>query len=119
MSETLDALKVFGCDVTGALDRFMNDEELYILCLQKVTQDASYQGLKEMLYAGDKERAFDYAHTLKGVLSNLGLTPLYEIITEIVERLRHNRGDLSELVPLYEKLQEKNRQLELLLNQHT
>ena len=37
--------------------------------------------------------AFDAAHTLKGVLSNMGLTPLYDCVSAIVEPLREGRFD--------------------------
>ena len=37
---------------------------------------------------GDTATAFDAAHTLKGVLANVGLTPLYNTTVEIVEPLR-------------------------------
>ena len=33
---------------------------------------------------------FEIAHTLRGVLGNLALTPLYEIMNEITELLRDN-----------------------------
>ncbi|MBR5658308.1 MAG: Hpt domain-containing protein, partial [Lachnospiraceae bacterium] len=36
----------------------------------------------------DLKGAFEAAHALKGVLGNLSLTPLYEIVCEITELLR-------------------------------
>lgn len=38
--------------------------------------------------ARDYTAAFEAAHTLKGVVGNMGLTPLYQAVCEIVEPLR-------------------------------
>ena len=38
--------------------------------------------------SGDRKEAFEAAHSLKGVLGNLSLTPLYEPTSEMTELLR-------------------------------
>ncbi len=44
------------------------------------------------------EHAFDQAHTLKGVAGNMGLTPLFTVICNIVEPLRaHQYSNLDAL----------------------
>lgn len=52
--------------------------------------------------------AFDYAHALKGVTSNVGLTPLYNCIVEIVEPLRNGKTDNldDKLCELFKKREE-------------
>ena len=40
------------------------------------------------LHVVDLDAAFEAAHALKGVLGNLGLTPLYEPVAEMTECLR-------------------------------
>lgn len=98
----LEELKNWGCDIDGALERFVGDEELYKTCLYTVLDDKAFSGLGEALYAGQVKEAFDYAHTLKGVLANMGLTPMYDITVRIVEPLR--TGDAEGLFALYEEL---------------
>mgnify|MGYP003313258655 CR=1 FL=1 len=57
--------------------------------------------------------AFDYAHTLKGVFANLGLTPMFVIIEQIVEQLRS--GSAYQLEQPYEALLEANENLKRIL----
>lgn len=71
-------------------------------CLQMVLEDTSFEKLKLALDAKNVKEAFDCAHTLKGVLGNVGLTPLYEKTIEIVEPLR--KGDCEGLTEKIEEL---------------
>lgn len=98
----LEELKNWGCDIDGALERFVGDEDLYRTCLYTVLSDKAFDGLGETLRAGQVKEAFDYAHTLKGVLANMGLTPMYDITVRIVEPLRAGNGE--GLLPIYEEL---------------
>lgn len=104
MSTLLEVLKDWKCDVDGAMERFMGDEELYRTCLNAVLVDKSFAGLGAALEEGAVKEAFDHAHTLKGVLANMGLTPMYDITVRIVEPLRN--GDSEQLLPVYEELME-------------
>ncbi len=98
----LEELKKWGCDIDGALERFVGDEELYTTCLYTVIEDKAFAGLGESLRTNHIKEAFDYAHTLKGVLANMGLTPMYDITVRLVEPLRI--GDAKNLLPVYEEL---------------
>lgn len=88
MGTLIEEIRAYGADVDGALERFLDDEDLYEKCLLTFVDDESFAGLKEALDGKDYEQAFNCAHTLKGVAANLGLTPLYEAIVGIVEPLR-------------------------------
>lgn len=98
----LEELKNWGCDIDGALERFVGDEELYKTCLYTVLSDKAFEGLGEALRTGQVREAFDYAHTLKGVLANMGLTPMYDVTVRMVEPLR--AGNADGLLPVYEEL---------------
>ncbi len=100
----LEELKKWGCDIDGALERFVGDETLYETCLYTVLDDKAFPALGEALRANQVKEAFDYAHTLKGVLANMGLTPMYEIMVRLVEPLR--AGKAEGLLPVYEELLE-------------
>lgn len=114
MERLLNELKVWGCDVEGAMERFLEDEELYYSCLEMLVEDEELKRLGEELEEGETEEAFDCAHTLKGVIGNMGLTPMFEIIVRIVEPLR--TGRVENLEPVYEELVEAKDYLKGLLD---
>jgi HPt (histidine-containing phosphotransfer) domain-containing protein len=93
MSELLSGLQGWGCDVSGAMERMLGDEEFYMEYLHLTVTDGEFDKLGQALERNDARAAFDAAHTLKGVLSNMGLTPLYDCVSAIVEPLREGRFD--------------------------
>ena len=113
MAKIFDKLDQWGCDTIGAMDRFLEDEELYVTCLETVITDEAFEKLGQALKEQKIQDAFEYAHTLKGVLANLGLTPMFVLAEEIVEPLRAGKGE--NLLPVYEKLLEANEYLKQIL----
>lgn len=109
----LKRLVEWGCDISGALPRFVGDEEFMLECIEQVSTDPAFEALGESIAKGEVANAFDAAHTLKGILANTGLTPLYEIIVRIVEPLR--AGKISGLEPIYADLINNREQLKQLL----
>lgn len=93
MNVIIDGLGKWGCDIGGALARFIGDEELYTECLFEFAKDAAFSKLAEAIENGDADVSFDCAHTLKGVAANLGLTPMLERISALVELLRTGSMD--------------------------
>lgn len=86
-----------GVDLNKTMDRFMNNEALYLKFLKRFPEDPNYVQLKEHISAGAYEEAFRDAHTLKGVAGNLGLDPFYKIVSELTEDLRSREyGRLDE-----------------------
>ena len=106
-------LKNWGCDVDGAMERFLEDEELYVSCLQMVVSDANFEKIGTTLKEKEIEQAFDASHTLKGVFANLGLTPMLLLAERIVEPLR--KGSEENLWEEYEALLGANEQLKTIL----
>lgn len=78
----------YGADYDATMPRFMGNETLYLKLLNMMFQDDNLQKLGVAISAKDITGAFVAAHTLKGVVGNMGLKPLYEAICEIVEPLR-------------------------------
>lgn len=112
MDKRLIELKSWGCDIDGAMERFLDDEEFYFECYAKVLEDPGFEYLKEAIEKHDVRLGFENAHTLKGVVANLGLTSLYKIISDIVEPLRVGREDgIAE--KYQELLKERERYLRL------
>lgn len=88
MEDKMNQLREYGADVDGALERFVDDTELYVQCLNAFEEEEAFALLGEAIKNQQYEEAFNQAHTLKGVAGNLGLTPLFDAICEIVEPLR-------------------------------
>ncbi len=91
---TIDALKKYGADVDQGLRRCMNNETFYLRLVGMALNDKNFDSLRTALNDGDLERAFDAAHTLKGVLGNLALTPMYDDVYRLTELLR-SRTDMD------------------------
>ncbi|MEF9971731.1 MAG: Hpt domain-containing protein [Oscillospiraceae bacterium] len=102
MDKIIEKLKEYGADVDGAMRRFLDDEELYKSCFVIFLEDKAFLKLEEALAVEDYEKAFECAHTLKGVAGNMGLNPIYKVICDMVEALRSKE---------YSGLQSFNREL--------
>ena len=102
MSWKIDELKKLGCDLEGAMERFLDDEAFYFECYSEVVSDPCLAQLGEALEQHNVKAAFDYSHNLKGVTANLGLTSLLNRLVPIVEPLR--QGNDEGLLPLYQDL---------------
>ena len=114
MKDTLEKLQGWGCDISGTLPRFLDDQGFLLECIVQVSQDEGFAALRQALAEGDLAGAFDTAHMLKGILSNTGLTPLYEVIVQIVEPLRI--GESAGLLERWEQLEDRRQELLVLLN---
>ena len=93
MSSLIEKLDIYGAAVNSAMERFMGDEELYIDCVTQFKNDENFEQLKAALEAEDYSSAFRFAHAIKGVCANLGLSPLFKAVAELVEPLRNGVGD--------------------------
>lgn len=105
---TIEKLQAFGVDTIDALNRLMNNEELYLKLINKFICDEKFNKLKEAINSKDLKEAFSLSHALKGVIGNLSIIPLYEIISELTEHLRNNEDtDYTNLIIRYEYLFDK------------
>lgn len=81
----INELREWGCDIEGAMDRFMNDQGLYCTIFLNRPLLRSWGAAIE---AKDTKASFEKAHELKGVLANMGLSPMYTVTCNMVEPLR-------------------------------
>lgn len=102
MDVILEKLADKGCDVKGALERCVGDKELYISLLDMLFTDENYEILGNGIEKGDVDMAFAAAHALKGIIGNMGVTPMYEVVCNIVEPLRN--GDITTIGADFDKL---------------
>ena len=105
---TLDDLRAYGANVDEGLGRCMNNESFYLRLVDMVKNEQGFDTLEQAIAAGDLKAAFEAAHSLKGVLGNLSLTPLFDPINEITELLRaETQMDYSELMGAIKEQKDK------------
>ena len=85
---TIADLKAYGANTDAALARMMGNEDFYLRLIPRVFDDTNFDLLPQSISEGNLEKAFEAAHSLKGVLGNLELTPLLTPIVEVTELLR-------------------------------
>lgn len=94
----------YGMDWDRTMERFGYDEALYLECLTMLLNDPNPERLRRALSSGDLPAAFDAAHTLKGVAANMGLIPLLNAVSALVEPLRHSQSaDYSALLAAFDR----------------
>ncbi len=82
-------LEESGADVEATLKRFVGNDAIYQKFLGKFPNDPNYANLGANIESGNYEEAYKCAHALKGVVGNLGLTPIFENVSTLVEELRN------------------------------
>lgn len=82
-----------GADVETTLKRFMGNDAIYQKFLGKFPADPNYANLGTNIESGAFEEAYKCAHALKGVVGNLGLTPIFNKVSELVEELRNKTAE--------------------------
>lgn len=78
-------------DLDGALQRVCGDEELYVSFLSAFLNDTTMDELKKAIDEKSWNAAFTAAHALKGLAGNLGFTPLFHSLGELVISIRAGR----------------------------
>ncbi len=82
-----------GVDLTGALERFMNNEKMYELYLKRFVESTNYTDLETALSQKDWREALSISHNLKGVTGSLGFTRLYDLMSSQVAMLRQDDNE--------------------------
>ena len=96
---TVESLKAYGANIEEGLGRCFGTESFYLRLVGMGLNDKNFGILKAAVEAGDTNAAFEAAHALKGSTGNLALTPIYQPICELTEKLRGQAGpvDMSDL----------------------
>ena len=93
-SELLTRLADCGCAVQDRLDEtFMGNEALYERLLRRLATSDAFERMTDAFSTGDVETLFSASHELKGLYATLGLTPLFDKCSEIVEVARSGSLD--------------------------
>lgn len=98
---TLEKLQAYGADTEAGLARCMGMKDFYLRLVNMELNDPHFASLEDALAAKDMKGAFEAAHALKGAIGNLSLTPLYEPVCELTEKLRgaEQTVDTGDLLP--------------------
>lgn len=104
MESTWEMIRRYGGDAEGVERRFAGDDALFALCLEEFREDENFNDIAKAVAEGDTRRAFECAHSLKGVSANLGLTPFYDKVSVLTESLRRGACDnvSQELADVFE-----------------
>lgn len=106
---TIEKLKAFGADTQTGLARCMNKEDFYLKLVGMGLNEPRFEELGPALEAKNYEKAFEICHSLKGVIGNLALDPLYKEICEITELLRAKTD--MDYTNLYKKIMDMRAEL--------
>ena len=85
---TIEKLNRFGADTEDGLARCCGSEALYLRLVKMAADEKSFDKLTRAANEKNYKEAFEAAHSLKGVLGNLSLTPLYDKVCKMTELLR-------------------------------
>ena len=77
-----------GADTEDGLTRCMGNPALYERMLKKLPKVVEESPVMPYVESGDLDAALSNAHTLKGVVGNLSLVPLFNNYTEMVNLFR-------------------------------
>lgn len=95
---TIDSLKQCGVNTAEGLSRCFNNEAFYLRLVGMGLADANFDKLSRAVENGDVKAAFEACHALKGSMGNLSLTPIYDPVCALTEKLRgaDALGDVTE-----------------------
>jgi len=100
---TVDTLRAFGANTEEGLGRCLNNEAFYLRLVGKGLADANFDRLKDAIASGDVTAAFEAAHALKGTTGNLALTPIFNPVSELTEKLR-GQMEMSDVAALSDEI---------------
>lgn len=89
----LRSLDHWGANTREAMHNMLGDKSFYLDLLYAFLEDHNLCELEKSIENRQYQEAFMMAHALKGVSANLSLTPMYDVLSRIVEQLRDGTGD--------------------------
>ncbi len=107
--DLVDRLAAMGCNVETTLDEtFMGNRAFYAKMFKKLASNTALARMRAAFEAGDAAAFFAASHELKGVYASLGLKPLYEPCSEMVETARAGSlAGVAEALPGLEAMHAK------------
>lgn len=109
---SVEKLREYGANVDEGMARCMNNETFYLRLVNIAVEDAGFEKLCKAVEKGDQKESFEAAHALKGMLSNLSLTPMSAPVSEMTELLR--AGKEADYQAFWEQIREQREKLRAL-----
>ena len=106
---TIEDLQAFGANVREGLERCLGDEDFYLEMVKMGIEDERFEAIEDFIRDGKTEEAFEAVHALKGIVSNLVLTPILEPLCELTELLRAKKS--GDYVGLCKKIKSEREKL--------
>ncbi|OJF77374.1 MAG: hypothetical protein BKP49_02615 [Treponema sp. CETP13] len=97
----LQELKLLDIDVDTSLIRFLNNTDMYIKYIKEFGSDNSIYDLEKYFTHKEWQKAFEKAHTLKGITGNLGILTLYDKFSKIC--IAYRKNNFEEMKKIYAK----------------
>ena len=101
-----ELLLEYGVDYDKGLKSCMGDLSFYQSILSAFLQDECFAKARKAYSNKAYHELFDCMHELKGVSGNIALTDLYQITVSLVELLRNDIGEESEIGRLFQAADE-------------
>lgn len=92
MSDIFEILDKLGAETDDAVERFMDDEEMYLKYVRDFPEEGSMKKLIDAVAAKDYDAAEKAVHALKGIVNNLGFIPLADASIDMLEELRDDNA---------------------------
>ena len=87
-----------GIDVDGAVRRFSGNEPMYIKFLLRFCDDDNFNQVGKAVEADDVDTMLSAAHTLKGVAGNLGMNRMFDVCSDMVNKIRGGNPEAAKAV---------------------
>ena len=105
MADITEELDKIGAETADALERFMDDREMYLKYVTSFPDEGTMQKLVAAVEAKDYIQAEKSVHALKGIVINLGFLPLADVAMDMLEELRD--GSIDEALKSYENVKKQ------------
>ena len=102
MSNILEVIQGYNVEVEAALERFLNDKEMYLKYVTEFPEEPTMDRLNKAVAAEDYDEAEKAVHALKGILNNLGFITVADEAVDMLEELRD--GEIETALEAYEGL---------------
>ena len=93
--ELLLRLAAWGADPVGALQRMLGDRSMYLRLLYMLLRELEKDEITVLVAGKRFHDAFVIAHRMKGSSADLGLLPLFDVLSAVTEDLR-DEGQIRE-----------------------
>ena len=117
--ELFQQMDRLGVHTQEALDRFMNNETLFLSFVCQLPDKLDLTRIRQELETEDEEAFYINVHNLKGMAGNLSIEPIYECAQAILVEFRSSKfKNKKKLYSLLKEMEVESKALTALLQQY-